>query len=102
MSLDINYKNSEQQWDVVLDGEIDIHTANEFKETLFHLCTLKLQDIKLNCTHLKYVDSTGFGVLIGVLKKLKVEDKRIIIENPADNVLRLLKITGLDKIFSIK
>jgi anti-sigma B factor antagonist len=51
---------------------------------------------------LEYIDSTGLGILIGALKRLKQEDKDIIISNIRPNVGKLLKITGLDKVFIIE
>lgn len=102
MSLDISYKNTDEEWVVSLSGEIDIYTANKFKETLHELSNQRIKDIKLECTNLTYMDSTGFGVLIGALKKLKAQKKSIIIENACNNILKLLKITGLDKVFVIK
>ena len=102
MSLDVSYKNNDKEWIISLSGEIDIYTANKFKETLNELSNQKIKDIKLECRNLTYMDSTGFGVLIGALKKLKSQDKSIIIENARPNILKLLKITGLDKVFVIK
>ena len=59
-------------------------------------------DIKIDCTDLEYIDSTGLGVLIGVLKRLKVNEKDIYILNPRKNVKKIFDITGLDKIFKVE
>ncbi len=33
-------------------------------------------DVKINLKDLDYIDSTGLGAMIGVLKKLKINEKR--------------------------
>lgn len=101
MSLNIKkgFDSEKDLWTVELIGEVDIYTANDLKETLIGLLQEKESDIRLNCMELDYIDSTGLGVLIGILKRLKNVDKNIIITNPKSNISKLLKITGLDKIF---
>jgi len=42
------------------------------------------------------------GVFIGILKKLKEEDKNLVVLNARSNILKLLSITGLDKVFVIR
>ena len=88
-------------WDLEITGEIDIYTSPNLRETLRSILDEKIADIRLDCKNLDYIDSTGLGVLIGVLKKLKNENKNIIIVNPKENISKLLKITGLDKIFAM-
>ena len=58
--------------------------------------------MKINLERLDYIDSTGLGVMIGVLKKLKMDNKEIYILNPKSNVKKIFTITGLDKIFKVE
>ncbi|TCO78073.1 STAS domain-containing protein [Marinisporobacter balticus] len=97
-----NYNKEEQLWMINIAGEIDIYTANQLKETLMKMLDEHNENIKINCLELDYIDSTGLGVLIGALKRLKKENKSIIIINPKKNISKLLTITGLNKIFIIE
>ena len=45
---------------------------------------------------------TILGAMIGVLKKLKTDNKEIYIINPKSNVKKIFTITGLDKIFKVE
>ena len=58
--------------------------------------------MKINLENLDYIDSTGLGVMIGVLKKLKIDNKEIYILNPKNKVKKIFTITGLDKIFKME
>jgi len=83
-------------------GEMDINSYLVVKEKLEEILEKKIINIEIDCENLSYIDSTGIGVLIGILKKIKKEDKQISIINAKSNIKRLFNITGLDKIFVIK
>ncbi|MDK2564554.1 STAS domain-containing protein [Romboutsia sedimentorum] len=89
-------------WNISLQGELDVSTADKLKEHLHSLADKKIIDMKINLTNLEYIDSTGLGVMIGILKKLKISDKEIYIINPKSNVKKIFTITGLDKIFKVE
>ncbi|MGL6105694.1 STAS domain-containing protein [Romboutsia sp.] len=104
MSININSKLDSQNkfWDVMLEGELDVSTCDKLKEHLHKLTDEEVIDIKMDLTNLDYIDSTGLGVMIGVLKKLKINEKDIYIINPKTNVKKIFTITGLDKIFKVE
>ena len=102
MNIKSNLDNQNNFWKVLLEGELDISTADKLKEHLHKLADEKIIDIKIDLSNLDYIDSTGLGVMIGVLKKLKIEDKEIYILNPKNNVKKIFTITGLDKIFNLE
>ena len=87
---------------VSLQGELDVSTADKLKEHLHNLADEKILDMKINLENLDYIDSTGLGAMIGVLKKLKTDNKEIYIINPKSNVKKIFTITGLDKIFKVE
>jgi len=104
MSLNIktHFNLEENLWLMDVAGEIDIYTANKLKETLIQMLNEHNESIKINCEELEYLDSTGLGVLIGALKRLKLKNKNILINKPRSNILKLLNITGLNKIFIVE
>lgn len=104
MSININAKLDSQKsfWDINLEGELDVSTADKLKEYLHGLVEQEVVDMKINLSNLEYIDSTGLGVMIGVLKKLRTNEKEIYIINPKSNVKKIFTITGLDKIFKVE
>lgn len=104
MSLQIkkDFSNENNYWLVELEGEVDVYTAGQLKEVFMGIIEEKKENIKIDAGKLEYIDSTGLGILIGALKRLKQEEKDIIISNIRPNIKKLLNITGLDKIFIIE
>lgn len=85
-----------------IDGEMDINTYKKVKDKLNEIIDEESIDIELDFENLSYIDSTGIGVLIGILKKLNKNEQSLIIKNTKDNIKRLFNITGLDKIFILQ
>ena len=104
MSITINsiIDTKNDFWEVSLAGELDVSTADELKKSLHKLVDEKNIDMKLNLENLDYIDSTGIGVMIGILKRLKIENKEVYIEKPKNNVRKIFNITGLDKVFKME
>ncbi len=85
-----------------LSGDIDSYAAPELKEKLAALIDQHRADVVINCAELSYIDSTGLGVLVAVLKKAKDYDKSISIINLKPYIRKLFTITGLEKIFCLE
>jgi len=104
MSLNVNieFKEKDNIWYVVPEGEIDIYTSTEFKNILIEKLSEKQADILIDGEKLDYLDSTGLGALISILKITKENDNKIYLENVKSNIRKLFDITDLDKVFIIK
>ncbi|MGI5849904.1 MAG: STAS domain-containing protein [Christensenellales bacterium] len=102
MLFDANYNEVLNEWDVHLYGEVDIYNADSLKSELHSLIDEKKADIVLDCTNLKYIDSTGLGVLVSALKKVKEAERRISIVNLKPYIAKIFVLTGLDNVFTIE
>ena len=102
MLMDANYDESTDKWDVRLYGEVDIYNADSLKAELRALIEEKAADLVIDCTSLKYIDSTGLGVLVSALKKVREAEKQIRIVSLKPYIAKIFTLTGLDKIFSIE
>ncbi|WP_420388041.1 STAS domain-containing protein [Roseivirga sp.] len=58
------------------------------------LCAIDISDVK-------YINSSGIGVLITLLTKFRNNEGEVVIVNPSEHVKKLLIITKLTAIFKI-
>lgn len=86
---------------VKIKGEIDIYSIEEFKAAIEEKIDTQVQEIRLDCSELSYMDSTGMGVLIELRNKTKKMGQKIVMVNPRPNIKKLLALTGVDKIIEI-
>jgi stage II sporulation protein AA (anti-sigma F factor antagonist) len=81
---------------ISLDGELDEHTAEYTRINLDTAMTqTRAAQIIIDLANLKFMDSTGIGVLIGRYKKMKDKNVPIYITNPSTQAERIFKMTGL-------
>lgn len=87
---------------IAVAGEIDLYTAPDLKQTLTQVIEDGASGVVMDLSETTFLDSTGLGVLIGGLKRLRSRDGALAIVNVDDNIARTLEITGLDQIFTIR
>ena len=96
------YDEEKREWKIKVSGEIDIFNSNAFKESLNTLIGEKQASLIIECSELKYIDSTALGSLVAVLKNVKAYGGEVKLENLRKSLTKLFKITNLDKAFVIE
>ena len=86
---------------VEVQGEIDVYTSPRVKETINELIEKGHYQLVINLEGVRYIDSTGLGVLIGALKKVREHNGRILLVCTNPQIKKIFNITGLVKIFEI-
>ena len=92
---------SEGVYAVEVQGEIDVYTSPRVKETINELIEGSHYNFVINLEGVRYIDSTGLGVLIGALKKVREHNGRIVLICTNPQIKKIFNITGLIKIFEI-
>lgn len=82
-------------------GEIDVYTAPLLREVLDKQVAAGRTDLVVDLEQVTFMDSTGLGVLVGRLKLVRGQNGSLRIVSAQDRILKVFKITGLDKVFHI-
>ncbi len=86
---------------IAVGGEIDVYTAPKLRERLISLVEAGNYQLIVDMESVEFLDSTGLGVLVGGLKRVRAEDGWIDLVCTQSRILRIFRITGLNKVFSI-
>jgi anti-sigma B factor antagonist len=73
--------------------------AAKVKEQLNQNLTQPNVNFILNLEHIKFIDSTGIGVLISALKTARQNNGIFMLSNVSKGVMDLLSLMKLDKVF---
>ena len=84
-----------------VQGEIDIYTAPRLRELLIDLVSKGSYQLVVNLDKVGFVDSTGLGVLVGALKRVRAHDGSLDLACTQERILKIFRITGLTKVFAI-
>jgi anti-sigma B factor antagonist len=79
-------------------GEIDLASAPRLKSSLVGLLDEGYTRFVLDLSEVRYLDSTGLGVLIAFSRRL-TDNGQIVLAQAPESVLGLLELTGLDAQF---
>src|SRR5271165_1064335 len=86
---------------VNVEGEIDIYTAPRLRELLIDLVSKNNYQLIVNIDKVGFLDSTGLGVLVGGLKRVRAHDGSLDLVCTRERILKIFRITGLTKVFGI-
>jgi anti-sigma B factor antagonist len=86
---------------IALAGEVDLHTAPEFKERLVQVLDDGKKHLVVDLSKVTFIDSTTLGVLIGGVKRLRPTGGSLALAGPNPAIAKVFEITGLDRIFPI-
>lgn len=86
---------------LAVGGEIDVYTAPKLRDEITELVSAGTYDIVVDLSAVEFLDSTGLGVLVGGLKKVRAHDGSMALVCDQDRLLRIFRITGLAKVFVI-
>jgi anti-sigma B factor antagonist len=82
-------------------GEVDVYTAPRLREKLVELVSQGKHNVTVDLEAVDFLDSTGLGVLVGGLKRLRSHDGDLSLVCTQHRILKVFEITGLTKVFTI-
>ena len=101
MDLALETREVDGRTIVAIGGEIDVYTAPRLRESITDLVAAGRYDLMIDMEKVEFLDSTGLGVLVGGLKKVRAHDGSFELICNEDRLLKIFKITGLSKVFTI-
>ncbi|MDQ6698220.1 MAG: STAS domain-containing protein [Actinomycetota bacterium] len=99
LRLDVSERDG---WAVLaVGGEVDVATAPRLREKLIELVNGGHHRIVVDLSAVEFLDSTGLGVLVGALKRVRTHDGDLGLVCTESRVLKVFEITGLTKVFAM-
>ncbi|MCP2340356.1 MULTISPECIES: STAS domain-containing protein [Actinomadura] len=102
MDLKVNdYTTDDGLTVITVEGEIDVYTAPKLREKLIDLVNKGKFHLLVDMEKVEFLDSTGLGVLVGGLKRVRAHDGSLELVCTQERILKIFRITGLTKVFGI-
>ncbi len=101
MDLDIETHEHGDWWVVSVHGELDIATSPRLREVVIGLVTDGHRRIIIDLDAVDFLDSTGLGVLVGALKRIRTHGGELRLVCTISRVIGVFELTGLDEVFVI-
>ncbi len=101
VDLTLTTREADGKTIVAVGGEIDVYTAPKLRDKITELVGSGSYHLVVDMQEVEFLDSTGLGVLVGGLKKVRAHDGSLQLVCNQDRLLKIFRITGLAKVFMI-
>lgn len=101
MELSLSTRAQQDHMVLSVGGEIDVYTAPQLRQRLIELVEAGSKHIIVDMEQVEFLDSTGLGVLVGGLKRVRALDGSLRLVCSQERILKIFRITGLEKVFGI-
>lgn len=101
MNLSLDSSGDGARTVVAVGGEIDVYTAPKLRDRLVELVNAGEYHLVLDLEGVEFLDSTGLGVLVGALKRVRAHEGSLSLVCTQERLLKIFRITGLAKVFGI-
>ncbi|QXM06185.1 STAS domain-containing protein [Crassaminicella indica] len=87
---------------MLIPKNFSVDEADQFREKVNALIDKGEKDFVLDFNNCTFIDSTGLGVLVGIYKKCMELNGSLKLHSIHPQVMRIFKLTRLDKVFEIR
>lgn len=84
-----------------LTGRLDLASGNELKTAVKEIFDSGKNCIQLNLSKIEFINSSGLGALVSIMKETRLRKGRLTLSNLANYVQEIFEITQLSHIFEI-
>ena len=99
--IELNTTQKDKITIVEVGGRVVYESEGEFRSTISNLLDADKVNIVLDLSNLSYINSSGLGILINLLKTAQRRGGDIKLANLQGEIRELFSITSLDQVFGI-
>lgn len=99
--MEIGREITESKMTLRLKGRLETSTAPKLEEVVENELN-EITQLTVNMAQVEYVSSAGLRVLLAAEKKMKAKGGTLTVEEAVPAVMDVFKITGFDKILTLR
>jgi len=83
-------------------GEVDLYSSPRLREVILKSIPVVQRAVGVDLSQVAYMDSSGVATLVEGLKASGKSDKTFVLLNPSPSVMKVLQLSRLDAVFTIR
>lgn len=89
--------------DILLSEELDMQSCKELRQIIDgYIIKFQPEEVALDLTQVKFMDSSGIGLLIGRYNLIKLMNSKLTIINPSDNIKKIIQLSSIGRNISMR
>ena len=99
----MRYEYNEGSLSFKLDEELDMNSCKVLRSVLDgYIMKYQPSEIEIDLGNVKFMDSSGIGLLIGRYNLVKLMDASMVITNPNSNIKRLIELSNISSKITLR
>ena len=86
---------------IIAPSELCSTTSRQWKERVTKDLTTPHNEVSIDLSMTRFIDSSGLGVLLSLNKTLRAQGGVLKLLNPSSSVAQLIELTRLHRVFEI-
>jgi len=99
--MELTRRNEDMVVVLTLTGRLDLANGNKLKDEIKAVLDSGSTAIHLSMKELEFVNSSGLGAMVSIMKEIRLQHGRLTLSDMADYVREVFDITQLSHIFEI-
>jgi len=95
MRFNMDFQENNKEYVFFLSGELDLSVAPQLRLALEPIVNKTDKPMIINLKDLTYIDSTGIGIIISVLKLRREIKSSFVVREVPESIKRLFDLTGI-------
>ena len=101
--MDVKFKKEGNTLIVLIEGEIDHHTATDARERIDSKFLMEpVKNMIIDLSRVSFMDSAGIGLILGRMSRVSSVGGKMCIRKPRPEIRRILKISKIESIVELE
>lgn len=97
--MDVRFTREGNSLVVVIDGEIDHHTASRVRERIDSKFLMEpVKNMIIDMSRVTFMDSAGIGLILGRMSRVSCIGGKMTLRKPKPEIKRILKMSKIESI----
>ncbi|MDJ0839444.1 MAG: STAS domain-containing protein [Acidobacteriota bacterium] len=99
--LEVHATQKDEAKVLYINGFINAHTVQDFERSIQSVLSEQNYRILINCKDLEYINSSGLGVLMGVIEEIQDNNGFLYLSDMNDTVFNIFDTLGFTHLFKV-
>lgn len=99
----MKYNYNEGNLSIELEEELDMHTCKILRNVIDgYIMKYQPVEFEMDLSNVKFMDSSGIGLIMGRYNLIKLMDSKFVITNPNNSIKRILELSNISNEITLR
>ena len=99
----MKYNYNEGSLKIKLEEELDMNDCKILRNVIDgYIMRYQPQEFEMDLSDVKFMDSSGIGLIMGRYNLIKLMDSKFVVTNPNNNIKRILELSNISNEITLR